>query len=188
MLYTNRRDPGKPGTRLFVLALWASFVTSGVASGAPYDPLPARSTDAGINALLAEGYARSTTFHGLVQALETSGTIVYVEYGICAFGHLDGCLLPFVADTGKRRYLRVVLTARPGHTDREHLLALIGHELQHALEVADHPEVTDVQGMLNMYRRIGFPLRGRSGYETSAARAAERAVLSELQRQRPVRE
>ncbi|HET6957876.1 MAG TPA: hypothetical protein VFI56_14880, partial [Vicinamibacterales bacterium] len=143
-------------------------------------PEMVRSTDRRVTELLAYGYERSKTFRLLVECIQRSDTIVYVEFGVCAFGHLDACVLPFVANTSKGRYLRIVLTARLDRTDREHVLALIGHELQHAVEIVEHPEVVDVQGMLDMYRRIGFPLKGRSGYETSAARAAERAVLNEL--------
>jgi hypothetical protein len=164
-----------------MIMLCACFAGSGRESAAAQaTSQTVRSTDARINGLLAEGYARSKTFHRLVDALRASDTIVYVEFGVCAFGHLDGCLLPFVADTGKGRYLRGVLTARLHRIGRGQLLALTAHELQHACEIAEHPEVIDVQGMLNVYRRIGFPLKGRSGYETSAARTAERAVLSEL--------
>jgi len=182
MLYTKRCVSGKLRPRLCVLAACACFV-GGSRSGLTAAPatLQIRSTDASINGLLGEGYARSRTFRGLVDAIQASDTIVYVEYGVCAFGHLDGCLLPFVANAGKGRYLRVVLTTRLNHPDRERVLALIGHELQHALEVAEHPEVIDVQGMLNMYRRIGVPLNGRSGYETATAHAVENAILDELQ-------
>jgi len=182
MLYTNRCVSGKPRTRLYVLAVCACFVggSRGELTAASGQSQMVRSTDASINGLLAEGYVRSRTFRGLVDAIQTSDTIVYVEYGVCAFGHLDVCLLPFVANAGQGRYLRVVLTTRLNHPDRERLIALMGHELQHALEIAVHPEVVDVQGMLNMNRRIGVPLKGRSGYETAAAHAVENAVLDEL--------
>jgi hypothetical protein len=35
-----------------------------------------------------------------------------------------------------------------------------------------------------LYRRIGVPLKGQPGYETSAARAAGDAVLDELTKKR----
>jgi len=68
---------------------------------------------------------------------------------------------------------------------RDRLIALIAHELQHALEVLVHPEVVDVDSMLAMYAKIGVPLAGRSGYETSAAHAVQDAVLSERVAKRP---
>ena len=62
------------------------------------------------------------------------------------------------------------------------VLALIGHELRHALEVLEHPEVVDVPTMENMYRSIGTPIAGQRGFETSAARSSGTAVLTELLR------
>ena|SRR5260221_4322211 len=56
-----------------------------------------RSTDARILELLKEGVERSATFRALVDAIGRSDGIIYVEFGPCAFGHLNGCLLPFIA-------------------------------------------------------------------------------------------
>ena len=145
-------------------------------------PSAIRSSDRALNDLLADGYARSATFQGLVDAISMTNTLVYVEAGICAFGHLRACLLPFMATTDKARYLRIVLTRPLDAAKKDRLIALIGHELQHALEVAERPEVIDVTSMIAMSRRIGFPLKGRAGYETSAARAAGTAIFEELQK------
>jgi len=62
----------------------------------------------------------------------------------------------------------------------DQLLALIAHELRHALEVIEHDEVVDLPTMEAMYARIGVPMAGLSGHETSAARAAGASVLDEL--------
>jgi hypothetical protein len=149
-------------------------------------PSRVRSTDAAVLALFREGAERSATFGALIDAVDHSNGIVYVEFGYCGFGHLNGCLLPFVAASHGDRYLRVVVT--PDKTRRSHdqLLALIAHELRHALEVIEHEEVVNAATMDAMYRRIGTPLTGRlTGYETSAARASGHAVLSELLTKRP---
>ena len=58
-------------------------------------------------------------------------------------------------------------------------LALIGHELQRALEVIQHRDVVDVN---TMHRRSGTTPVGLTGYETSAARGAGDAALDELSR------
>jgi hypothetical protein len=61
------------------------------------------------------------------------------------------------------------------------MLAVIAHELTHTIEVLDHPEVVDVSTLDAMYRKIGTPeVTGHNGYETSAARSAGDAVLSEV--------
>lgn len=130
--------------------------------------------------LIAEGSERSPTFRSLLEQIAASDGIVYVEFGYCAFGHLNGCLLPLVVRSPGGRYLRILVTPDKTRANRDRQIALIAHELQHALEVLAHPEVVDVDTMLAMYRRLGVPLSGRSGYETAAAHRAEDAVLTEL--------
>jgi hypothetical protein len=140
-----------------------------------------RSTNATILALLKEGAGRSSTFCSLSDAVNQATGIVYVEFGYCAFGHLNGCLLPFIANSEGIRYVRILVTPDKNRRDRNQLLALIAHEMRHALEVLEHEEVVDIPTMEAMYRTIGTPLSGQHvGYETSAARAVGDAVLSEL--------
>jgi hypothetical protein len=140
-----------------------------------------RSTDSRILELLTEGVERSATFRSLVDAIDRSDGIVYVEFGYCAFGHLNGCLLPFVASSHGDRYLRILVTPDKNRRSHDQLIALTAHELRHAVEVIQDKEVVDADTMEAMYRRIGTPLTGsRGGYETSAARASGEAVLSEL--------
>jgi hypothetical protein len=184
MLYTNRFRVGKLTLwlPLFVLANWPTPAWGANSTTSIVLPSAVRSSDRALNELLAEGYARSTTFQRLVDAISLTNAIVYVEAGICAFGQLKACLLPFMATTDTNRYLRIVLTQPLDPANKDRLIALIGHELQHAVEVAERPEVIDVPSMIAMARRIGFPLKGRPGYETSAARAAGDAIFEELQK------
>ena len=140
----------------------------------------ARSTNATILEMLEEGAKRSASFRTLIDAVNDSNGIVYVEFGHCAFGHLNGCLLPFIATSHGDRYLRILVTPDKNRRSHDQLLALIAHEMRHALEVLEHTEVVDVPTMEAMYRRIGTPLTGLHGYETSAARVAGDAVLAEL--------
>jgi hypothetical protein len=149
------------------------------------DQARVRSTDSVLLGLLREGAARSVTFRALVDAIDHSRGIVYVEFGYCAFGHLNGCLPPFIASSHGDRYLRVIVTPDKNRRSHDQLLAIIAHELRHALEVIEHEEVVDAATMEALYRKIGTPLTGRSGYETSAARAAGDTVLSELLTKHP---
>jgi hypothetical protein len=147
-----------------------------------------RSSSDAILKLFAEGSDRSATFLALIEAINRSSGIVYVEFGYCAFGHLNGCLLPFVAASHGDRYLRILVTPDTSRRSRSQLLALVAHEMRHALEVLDDHEVVDVPTMEAMYRKIGTPLTGgQTGYETSAARAAGDAVLGELLAKHPAR-
>jgi len=140
-----------------------------------------RSTDARILDLLVEGRDRSAAFKEVVAAVEKSAGIVYVEFGFCAFGHLNGCLLPFIARVGGERYLRIVVSPDRNQRTHDELLAVIAHELQHAREVLEHEGVVDAPTMTEMFKKIGAPVK--HGYETAAAQAMGDQVLSELSNQ-----
>jgi hypothetical protein len=166
---------------MFSVVLVSAVAAPVAAAGEPGSRV--RSTDAAILNLLWEGRERSATFRALVDAIDRSNGIVYVEFGFCAFGHLDGCLLPFMTFTHGDRYVRIIVTPEQSRVSHDQLLALIGHELSHAVEVLEHPEVVDLTTMEAMYRKIGSPIGGgQRGYETSTARAAGATILSELTR------
>ena len=147
-------------------------------------PCPAfqrvRSADARMLAMLHEGCGRSATVKRLISRLELSDVTVYVEPGHCAFGHVDGCILPYMNRAGGTRYLRIAVnTSLSGLR----LLAIIGHELQHAVEICEAPAVIDVESMRALFRRIGAQDCGQTNadcYETSQAQAAGRNVSDEL--------
>jgi hypothetical protein len=182
MVYTHCDRENK--RRIAALcALTATVLIGGIpkpAEGAE-TPSRVRSTNATVLTLVREGAARSVAFRSLVDQIERSNGIVYVEFGTCAFGHLNACLLAFVVPSHGERYLRVLLTAGESRRNHDQLLALVAHELQHACEVLEHPEVVDIATLNSLYEHIGVPLTGGlSGYETSAARAAGDRVLTEL--------
>jgi hypothetical protein len=151
-------------------------------------PTHVRSTDGPTLQLIKEGTERSATFRTLVDQINHSDGIVYVERGLCAFGRVNGCVLPFITTTQGNRYIRILVTSDTYRLNHDQILALIAHELQHAREVIEHPNVIDVATMEEMYRRIGTPLTDhRNGYETSEARAAGDAVMGELSAKRASR-
>jgi hypothetical protein len=191
MVYTNRVCHNKrrrPAAAGFAILSVVIVCTAAPRASAPAaDATRVRSTDARILALVREGTERSAIFSTLVDTIGRSNGIVYIEFGYCAFGHLNGCLLSYIAPAHGDRYLRIIVTPDKNRPSHDQLLALITHELRHALEVIEHPEVVDVATMEALYRRIGTPeTGGLTGYETSAARAAGDATLSELLA-RPVR-
>src|SRR4029077_4039306 len=180
MVYTNvlrtRNHFARVGVQVCLVASCALAATA--VFGA--ERAGVRSTNTDVTALIQEGSTRSRSFQRLLDRVSEANGIVYVEFGHCAFGHLNGCLLPFVVPTTGGRYLRIVVTPDTTRVDHDGLIALVAHELQHALEVLAHPEVVDLESMLAMYRRIGRPLSGRSGYETSEAHTVQDGVASEL--------
>jgi hypothetical protein len=141
-----------------------------------------RSMHRTIRAALHQGYRRSPTFRHLLLRLDESDVMVYVVPGFCEVTRLEACLLRHVAISGASRYLRIVINP---HKPATELIARLGHELQHALEVAEAPEVVDAASMLALFRRIasgtcrGVPV---DCYETAAAVDVEDRVLRELSR------
>jgi hypothetical protein len=136
-----------------------------------------RSTDRRIVDLLEMGIQRSPTFASLVKALNASDVIVYVERVRELPPMLAGrlVLLPIA---GERRYLRIQVR---GDLSQVELIALIGHELQHALEIASEPTVRDAPAMLTLYQRIGRPTAGAEHtFDTIAAQDTGRQVRQEL--------
>jgi len=135
----------------------------------------------GLEGVLDAGYRNSLTFRALVDALEQSDVVVYVTTGTQAAGVIG--TTQFVARGGATRYLRVTL-AREVNGDAA--VALLGHELQHALEIANAGSVVDARSVEALYRAEGEcvqvgPVRR---YDTPAARDVERRVLTEIRKGR----
>jgi hypothetical protein len=129
-----------------------------------------------ITEMIQNGIRRSRSFRDLINELERSDVIVYLEVTKNLPAGLDGRLM-FMTAAGPVRYLHAQLTSR---LDFDELIAVAGHELQHALEVANHPEVTDALSLAMLYERIGIrtPIVGR--YDTTAARVMGQRVRAEL--------
>ena len=135
-----------------------------------------RSDDGRITKVLAEGLRRSTTFGDLMGALNRTDVIVYIEGSAFLPSTVTGRILLSVSKHGQR-YARIQI--RLDRTTNE-LIALIGHELRHAIEIGEAPEVVDDPSMVRLYERIGHRADHRDHYDTAAARATERQVRIEL--------
>ena len=137
-----------------------------------------RSADKYIQQLLRTGVAHSPTFVALLARLEQTDVIVHVEPVRNLPMRMAGRLivLPMGAT---QRYLRIQVSMDPTPDD---IIALIGHELRHAIEVAEAPEVHDEAGLARLYERIGDARRDSLEhlYDTRAARAAGDRVRQEL--------
>ena len=83
----------------------------------------------------------------------------------------------FAGTAGNQRYLRVQVSNTLA-TDQ--MIAVIAHELRHALEVAAEQTVVDEKALESFYRRIGDSPHVGGGYDTEAARVAQRTVRQEL--------
>src|SRR5262245_34216688 len=139
--------------RLLVVAIVvASHVSPASADDAPGLFTRVRSTERFIIALIREGYERSATFRGLVAKLQHSNAIVLVQPATCGGGRIRSCLVS-VSELQGGRHIRIKVDP---HTSHDVLIATVAHELQHAVEVVEHPDVIDATSLLRLYRQLAF--------------------------------
>lgn len=139
-----------------------------------------RSSEPYINELIRDGYARSAAFRELVDVLQQSNVIVSIHPLTCAGGRIRSCL---VAVEGSSRERHIWIKVDPQYTIKDRLTATIAHELQHAVEIAEHPNVFDASSTLLLYRRIAIGACGRGlseECETQRALDTEKRVIEEL--------
>jgi len=136
-----------------------------------------RTTQPRILTLVNEGKARSETFRQLVTTLDGSDVIVYLEPKMTRH-MLGGYLFHDVAGRGGWRYLRIAVDFQGA---RNRVIALLAHELQHAVEVAQAPEAHNAESLETMFSRLAIGgCGGTTCYETQAAQEVEYAVGDEL--------
>lgn len=132
-----------------------------------------RAMGSALEAIVAQAATRSRTFRQLVQDINRTDGIVYLEHGRCGHG-VRACLLA-VLKAGGSRIVRVRVAAN--NTDWD-LMGSVGHELQHAVEVLREPAITNTAAMTVYYRREGY--RVGSVFETTAAVRAGNDVRAEV--------
>ena len=161
-----------------VTLLLIGVFTGSLQAREPEDPC-VRAGSRRLQTAVSEGRARSLTFRRLVDRIGASNVIVYLDDS----AHLGigvGGQLSFVSHAGGRRYVRVLVDQR---LEGRQLIALVGHELEHAVEVADASDVVDQASMARLYARIGFSRRVANGgvaYDTGEAIAAGGRIMREL--------
>jgi len=128
-----------------------------------------------VTLLLKDGFEKSPTFARLVTRIERSDLIVYVELLEHMPPGVEGRLL-MQHRVHETRYVRIQIGMQGSLNEA---IALLGHELEHATELADAPYVTDMTALVALYERIGKP-SGWHQYETAAARETARQVRSEI--------
>lgn len=136
----------------------------------------------GLHRLVDLGVERSPVFQSLIARLSDSDVIVYID---CRALVVDppptNGQLSFLGRAGDRRLLMVRLMC-PRADQRQ--LPYLAHELQHAVEVADAPEVVDEDSFLAHLEEHGYRTRldcdEQHVFETVAAREVERRVRHEL--------
>jgi hypothetical protein len=153
---------------LVVLYLVAAAEVSAQTRMRPLDPLSVETFD--------QAVAGSPLVRDLVRQLEESNLVVHIESSrSLPFG--VGGTMRFVTSRGGFRYVRISLAVglRP-----ESRAAILGHELQHACEVAAS-DANDIDAVRRLYQASGHnPFVGADVFETEAALRVERQVKLEL--------
>jgi hypothetical protein len=161
--------------------LWASCAVATASNALIADQPSLMTPDARVRgetarmvALITYATAQSTTFRGLVDRISTTDGIVYITEGHCRYG-ARACLPLTMTMMGRYRLLRILVDRRAADRD---LMAYIGHELQHAIEVLSFRSVRSSSAMILLYQKIC----GVCGlwFETNAAVRVGNAVRDEL--------
>ena len=137
-------------------------------------PVAVRPADAMADTILVRAMERSAIVRSLVRRLESTDVIVHVETSMQLPGGLSGATR-FVTSRGGHRFLRVTLSA---HLRNDESTIMLGHELQHATEIAEAP-VHDIVAVERLLRSTGYRT-GSYIFETASARHTEKMIRFEL--------
>jgi hypothetical protein len=172
---------GKPPVRGFFLATCAWALAGTLANGqeAVGTAAHVRGTHVEEALLLDELVARSLIARDLMDRLDRSDLTIYINYKWFSSPTLHG-RIGFPGAASHVRLLVIELDCRQNRTDQ---LAALAHELQHAVEIADAPLVSDARSLAALYTSIGSMTgysAGAETFETDAAAETGRRVRSEL--------
>jgi len=162
--------------------MWALVVAASVALTPPH----VRSTDPVIGAVLADTIQQSAVVRDLVDTIERSNLIVYLARGDCPRPAI-ACLM-MAGGSADVRYVRInfPLPDEPGRARGwrpSEMSVSVAHELQHAAEIAQWPEVVDAASLQAAYVGRGVDCGGKH-LDTHAAIGAGNARRAELVRAR----
>src|SRR5262245_51007050 len=138
------------GSMVFVVVL-ATYGTALHAQESVEGPR-VRSVVPVISAAIVTGIERSTTFRGVVEAIDATDGVVYVQEGRCRRS-VRACLHLSVGIAGRYRFLRILVDL--GKVPDCEFIASLGHELQHALEVLSDPRIRNWSQMYAFFDMKG---------------------------------
>ena len=129
---------------------------------------------------MREACDRSLLVAELLGELERSDLIVYVTDSMPGVGSSTVSYLTFVSHDENARYVLIRLDFMKLSPPER--IAWLGHELQHALEIAESPDVVDASGLATLYKKIGWET---SDGRFESARARDMGVRSRSQLEPP---
>jgi hypothetical protein len=152
--------------------LLSAFVAIAPASIVP--PFPrVRPMSDDARALVDNAARRSPTIARLLRIIDQSDAVVYIDLQFETRG--EGATTLF-AVSNYCRFIRVTIAKTLTGYRR---IEMLGHELQHAVEIVQAPDVRDSAGMRRLFGKIGW-LLGDLSFESDGAISAERQVRREL--------
>jgi hypothetical protein len=168
------------GVLLIAAAVVAGPAAPAAAQDAPLNASRVRAADRKAASLLTTGIANSATVARLVEVIEQSDLCVYVETALLRELGLRGMCgtMRIVAATPRGRYIRISINVPDGDAN---LIGALAHELQHAAEIASHPEVRNADDLCRFYRGAGFQKPNGTYCTKDAVRVTE-LVLTEVAR------
>jgi hypothetical protein len=129
-----------------------------------------------VDQLVQNGIAHSPTFAAEALELASSDLVVFIEPVLQMPPELSAYLV-FMSATMACRFVRIRYDV---HLSDPRAIAMIGHELKHAIEIANHPEVVDNASLSAMYKRWGRQVSDADVYDSVEAVLAGRTILQEL--------
>jgi hypothetical protein len=131
--------------------------------------------EGGMQRLIDGAARRSAAIRESIDRLQELDVTVYVRAKVLVHLELEG-RVALLSTVGSHRYLVIELACgRPEPT--------LGHELFHAIEIAEEPSVVSAETLAGFYSRIGTQTgdaRGLRTFETEAAAAAGVRVRQQL--------
>lgn len=143
-----------------------------------------RILDCRLAAAVAKAAARSPTLKDILDRVERTDGLVFVTAApsIGEATHLLGGLSHDVTRAGRFRVLRIFVS---GKLD-DGAIAIVGHELRHALEVLELSTACTEAEVDALFERLGWRT-GPRAVETQAARDAGYTIWRELRASKPQR-
>lgn len=138
-------------------------------------PSPHVRPERGLQRLVDDAARRSPAIQEWIDRLEQLDVTVYIRLQTFAQIDLEG-RVALLSVSGAHRYLVIELAGGRGELMQ---MSTLGHELFHAIEIAEEPSVVDLDTLADLYTRIGIRTgdsRGLRTFETTgAAEAGDRA-------------
>jgi hypothetical protein len=160
----------------------ACMLTLALAAGASASepssvPSHIRPLTAAGGALLADALQKSPTIRELADRLERGDTVVYLASGARGVREPEANVR-YVGTSKAQRFLLITIGSDRS-ADRQ--IELLGHELQHAVDVAGVQWVNDASSLARYFQMVGMRASADGHpFETANATRAERLIRKEV--------